>query len=110
MGENRVYPRANVQIPTWVRWGDESYKRTYALDLSEQGALLAAATPLPAGTPLELELQVDPGYRVKAQGTVRWCKPEPNGQFYHAGVSLRLPSGQRAALGPFIRRKVAGRA
>lgn len=107
MSENRVYPRAEVRVPTWVRWGNESYKRTYALDLSEKGALLAAGSPLSTGTALELELQIDSGYRVKAEGTVRWCKPEPNGQFYHAGVSLRLPSGQRTALGPMIRRKVS---
>lgn len=104
MSENRVYPRAAVIVPTWIRWGRESYKRTVAFDLSAQGAKLAAATPLQTGTALDLELQIQPDWRVKAEGTVQWCRPEAGGDYYEVGVSLRLPAGQRTQLGPYIQR------
>src|SRR5215471_2551945 len=67
---NRTHPRHTPATLTYVSAGDGN--GGILLNLSEQGCSLQLISPPRAHTQLELEIELETGTRIRANGTIMW--------------------------------------
>ena len=100
----RIFPRAEGEFPAWYQLAGGAYQRSVALDIGATGACLLATEPLEVGTTLEIGMQLEPDWLVRADATVVWC--EPREDYFILGVRHKpLRSADRSLMGPWIHKQ-----